>query len=75
MENIIKNVVECESLYGMICVLVSFIFFYAIIRFVLPYIYRIVCKLCNTLVKHKDVYTKINVKESLLKQNYIGNLD
>lgn len=56
MGNIIESVVECGSLYGMICVLASFIFFYAIIRFVLPYIYKIVCKICNTLVKYKDVH-------------------
>lgn len=63
MRNIIESVVECGSLYGMICVLASFIFFYAIIRFVLPYIYKIVCKICNTLVKYKDVYAKANVKD------------
>lgn len=62
MENIIKSVVECNSWYGMVCVLVSFIFFYATIRFVVPYIYKIVCKFCNTLVKYKDVHTKTNVK-------------
>ena len=63
MGNIIENVVECGSLYGMICVLAGFIFFYATIRFVLPYIYKIVCKICNTLVKYKDVHTKANVKD------------
>jgi len=63
MENIIKSVVECDSWYGMVCVLVSFIFFYATIRFVVPYIYKIVCKFCNTLVKYKDVHTKTNVKD------------
>lgn len=63
MENIIKSVVECNSLYGMVCVLCSFVFFYAIIRFVLPYIFKIVCKLCNTLVKYKDVHAKANVKD------------
>lgn len=63
MENIIESVVECESLYGMICVLASLIFFYAIIRFVLPYIYKIVCKLCDTLVKYKNVRAKTNVKD------------
>jgi len=63
MENIIKSVVECDSVYGMVCVLACLIFFYATIRFVVPYIYKIVCKLCNTLVKYKDVYTKANVKD------------
>lgn len=63
MGNIIENVVECGSLYGMICVLAGFIFFYATIRFVLPYIYKIVCKICNTLVKYKDVHAKANVND------------
>ncbi|RKJ68909.1 hypothetical protein D7Y06_01270 [Roseburia sp. 1XD42-69] len=63
MGNIIESIVECESLYGMVCVLSCFIFFYITIRFVMPYIYKIVCKLCNTLVTYKDVHTKANVKD------------
>lgn len=63
MGNIIENVVECGSLYGMICVLAGFIFFYATIRFVSPYIYKIICKICNTIVKYKDVHAKANVKD------------
>ena len=61
MGNIIESVVKCGSVYGMICVLASFVFFYTIIRFVLPYIYKIVCKLCNTLLKYKDIHAKVNV--------------
>jgi len=63
MENIIKYVVECDTLYGMVCVLACLLFFYTTIRFVLPYIYKIVCKLCSTLAKYKDVRTKANVKD------------
>ena len=63
MGNIIKSVFECASAYGMICVLASLIFFYATIRFVSLYIYKIVCKMCNTLVKYKDVHSKANVKD------------
>ncbi len=63
MGNIIGSAVECDSLYGMVCILASFIFFYAIIRFVLPYIYKIVCKICNTLITYKDVHAKANVKD------------
>lgn len=54
MGNIIESVIECGSAYGMVCVLSSFIFFYATIRFVMHYIYKVVCKICNTLVKYKD---------------------
>ena len=63
MGNIIESVVECGSVYGIVCVIASFIFFYATIRFVSPYIYKIVCKICNTLVKYKDVHAKANVKD------------
>ena len=63
MGNIIKSAVESDSWYGMVCVLASFIFFYATIRFVMPYIYKIVCKICNTLAKYKDIHTKANVKD------------
>lgn len=63
MGNIIESVVECGSVYGMVCVIASFIFFYTTIRFVSPYIYKIVCKICNTLVKYKDVHAKANVKD------------
>ena len=62
MENIIKSAVECDSVYGMVCILCSFIFLYATIRFVVLYIYKIICKLYNILVKYKDVHTKTNVK-------------
>lgn len=73
MGNIIESVVECGSAYGMVCVLASLVFFYATIRFVLPYIYKIVCKICNTLVKYKDVHAKADIKDVLLKRNCIGN--
>lgn len=63
MGNIIESVVECGSAYGMVCVLGCLVFFYLTIRFVLPYIYKIVCKLCNTLVKYKDVHAKASVKD------------
>lgn len=63
MENIIKYAVECGSAYGMVCVIAYLVFFYLTIRFVLPYTYKIVCKLCNTLVKYKDIRTKASVKD------------
>ena len=63
MGDIIKSVVNCGSAYGMVCVIACLVFFYLTIRFVLPYIYKIVCKLCNTLVKYKDVHAKASVKD------------
>lgn len=61
MGNIIESVIERASSYGIVCVLCSFIFFYAVVRLALHYIYKIICKLCNTLVKYKDVHAKSNV--------------
>ena len=70
MENIIKYAVECNSAYGVVTLVVVLIGFVSLlvfsdkaIRFVLPYIYKIVCKLCNTLVKYEDVQTKACVKD------------
>lgn len=63
MGNIIESVVEYFTAYGMVCVLAGFIFFYAAIRFVMPYIYKIICKICNILATYKDVYTKANVND------------
>lgn len=70
MESIIKFAIECDSLYGIIALAVVFIGFsllgytaYKIIQFVLPYIYKIVCKYCNTAKKYKDVHSKIGVKD------------
>lgn len=63
MGNIIESAVKCGSAYGMVCVLACFIFFYTTIRFVVIYIYKIVYKFCNTLVKYKDVHAKANVKD------------
>ena len=63
MGNIIESVVECGSAYGMACVISCLICFYLTIRFVLPYTYKIVCKLCSTLVKYNDVHAKASVKD------------
>ena len=64
MENIVKYVVECDSLYGMICVIFLFITTYAIIHFVVPYIYKAICKICNTIVKYNDVHAKAATKNT-----------
>lgn len=70
MENIIKFAIECNSLYGIIALVVVFSGFsllgyttYKIIQLVLPYIYKIVCRHCNTVKKYKDVYSKVGVKD------------
>ena len=70
MENIIKFAIECDSMYGIIALAVVFIGFsllgytaYKIIQLVLPYIYKIVCKYCNTVKKYKDFHSKVGVKD------------
>ena len=67
MRNIIERVTECDSLYGMMYKLASFIFFFVIVRFVLLYVYKIIYRLCNTLVQYKDVHTKANAKDVSFK--------
>ena len=70
MENIIKYVVECGSVYGIVALTILFLGFtslglilYKTLQLVLPYIYKIVCRLCDTVKKYKDVHTKANVKD------------
>ena len=64
MENIIKYVVECNSAYGMTCVICVSLVTLAIIHFVVPYFYKALCKICNTIVKYNDVHTKAAFKDS-----------
>lgn len=70
MENIIKYVVECGSVYGVVALAILFLglsglglIAYKTIQLALPYAYKIVCKLCNTVKKYKDVHTKASVKD------------
>ena len=70
MENIIKSVVECKSLYGVVALAILFLglsvlglIAYKTIQLALLYIYKIVCKHCNTVKKYKDVHAKANVKD------------
>lgn len=70
MENIIKSVVECGSWYGVVALAILFLgltvlelIAYKAIQFALPYLYKIVCKLCRTITKYKDVHAKANVKD------------
>ena len=68
MENIIKSVVECDSAYGIVALAVTFLGFtllgfiaYKTIQIVLPYLYNITCKICNTIKTYKEVHTKAEV--------------
>lgn len=63
MGEIIKSVVACNSVYGMICIIGIYVLIYAIVWYIVPYIYKIICKALNTLVKYKDVHTKASVKD------------
>lgn len=67
MKDIIKYVVECDSLYGVISLAIMFLglvilgyIVYKCIIFILPYIYKCICKICNTITKYKDIHTKAN---------------
>ena len=70
MENIIKYAVECDSVYGIVALAVTFLGFsllgyivYKTIKVVLPYLYKITCKIYNTVKTYKDVRTKASVKD------------
>lgn len=70
MENIIKYAVECGSWYGVValaiiavCFIVAVVYANKIIRFVFPYLHKGLYKICNTLVKYKDVHAKASVKD------------
>ena len=70
MGNIIKSVVECGSWYGVValaiiavCFIVAVVYANKIIRFVIPYFHKDLHKICNTLVKYKDVHAKASVKD------------
>ena len=58
MDKIIQYVVECDTLYGVIALMILFIgltalglIILAALRIVLPYVYKIICKWCNTYKK------------------------
>ena len=70
MENIIKYVVECGSAYGVVALAILFLglsvlglIAYKTIQLALPNLYKITCKICNTVTKYKDVHAKANVKD------------
>lgn len=70
MGDIIKSVVECGSAYGVVALAILFfgltvlgLIAYKTIRLALPYIYKIVCKYCNTVKKYNDVHAKASVKD------------
>lgn len=70
MDKIIQYVVECDTLYGVIALAILLIGFFALgviaykaLKEVLLYIYKIICKTCNTSKNYKDVHTKVGVKD------------
>lgn len=70
MDKIIQYVVECDTSYGVIALAILFsglaileLITLAILYVVCPYIYKIICKWCNTSKKYKDVHTKVGVKD------------
>ena len=70
MENIIESVVECGSAYGVVALAILFLglsvlglIAYKTIQFVLPHLYKIACKICNTVTKYNEVHAKANVKD------------
>ena len=70
MGNIIESVVKCSSVYGVVALAILFLglsvlglIAYKTIQLALPNLYKITCKICNTVTKYKDVHAKANVKD------------
>jgi hypothetical protein len=63
MENIIQSIIECDSLYGMICYICSLFFIYILVRFSLPWINKYLGKICNLISKYKDINIKACVDD------------
>lgn len=74
MENIIKYAVECDSLYGVAALIIvtTLIITLAVLAlkalfFVFPYVYKIVCKICNTIKDYHSIHTKIGTDDVLIE--------
>lgn len=77
MDKIIKYVVSCDTLYGVIALAILFIglatlgyIAYKITQLVLEHIYKIVCKCCNTSKKYDNVHTKLGVKDFSFENDF-----
>ena len=76
MGNIIKSVVNCGSAYGVVALAILFLgltvlglIAYKTIQLALHYIYKIVCKYCNTVKNYNDVHAKASVKDVSFETN------
>ena len=58
MKDIIKYVVECHSMYRMVCVICAFVCFYISTIFIVYYLYKCLSKICNTIITYNDIHTK-----------------
>ena len=70
MENIIKYVVECGSAYGVVALAILFLglsvlglIAYKTIQLVLPNLYKITCKICNTVKTYNSFHAKVEVDD------------
>lgn len=71
MENIIKSIIECDSIYGIVAlsvfllgVALVLLVINKIIQTILPYLDIIICKLCDTIKSYKKIRSKTNVKDA-----------
>lgn len=67
MEDIIKYAVECESVYGMVLVLSTYIFFYFTIHYALPLLCNLIITvtrtICNTVKAYNSFHAKVEVDD------------
>ena len=67
MENIIKSVVECDSVYGMVLVIACLVFFFVTIHYVLPLLcdfgITAIRTICNTVKTFNSFHAKVEVDD------------
>ena len=67
MGNIIKSVVEYDSVYGMVLVLAYFVFFFITIHYALPLLcdfgIKTIRTICNTVKTYDSFHAKVEVDD------------
>lgn len=67
MGNIIKSIVECDSVYGMALVLACFVFFFVTVHYALPllcnFVITITRTICNTVKTYNSFHAKVEVDD------------
>lgn len=67
MGDIIKSVVECDSVYRMVLAIACFVFFFITIHYALPLLcdfgIKTIRTMCNTIKTYDSFYAKVEVDD------------